>query len=43
MPYLNGGLFDVHDLETEHPGLDIPDAAFARLFAFFDGYDWHLD
>ena len=45
VPYLNGGLFDLHDLEDPktHPDLDIPDAAFTRLFTFFDGYDWHLD
>lgn len=43
VPYLNGGLFDVHELEVEHPDIDIPDDAFQRLFAFFDAYDWHLD
>lgn len=43
VPYLNGGLFDVHQLEEANPGIDIPDEAFERLFAFFDGYDWHLD
>ncbi|MGQ4809130.1 hypothetical protein NKDENANG_02532 [Candidatus Entotheonellaceae bacterium PAL068K] len=43
VPYLNGGLFDVHELEEVHPGIDIPDEAFENLFAFFDQYDWHLD
>ncbi len=43
VPYLNGGLFDVHDLEATHPSIDIPDEAFERLFAFFDAWDWHLD
>ena len=43
VPYLNGGLFDPHELEEANPGIDIPDEAFERLFAFFDGYDWHLD
>ena len=43
VPYLNGGLFDVHQLEEAHPDIDITDAAFERLFRFFDGYDWHLD
>ena len=43
VPYLNGGLFDLHELEERYPDIDIPDEAFARLFAFFDGYDWHLD
>jgi hypothetical protein len=42
VPYLNGGLFDVHELETRHE-IDIPDEAFQRLFDFFDQYDWHLD
>ena len=43
VPYLNGGLFDVHELEEGHPDIDIPDGAFEQLFAFFDAYDWHLD
>ena len=43
VPYLNGGLFDVHELEEANPDIDIPDEAFERLFRFFDGYDWHLD
>ena len=43
VPYLNGGLFDVHELETQYPDIDVPDAAFENLFAFFDQYEWHLD
>jgi len=43
VPYLNGGLFDPHQLETENQDLQIPDQAFARLFQFFGEYDWHLD
>ena len=43
VPYLNGGLFDVHDLEHYHPDIDIPDQAFEKIFAFFDAYQWHLD
>ena len=43
VPYLNGGLFDVHDLERDHPHIDIPDQAFEQIFAFFDAYQWHLD
>lgn len=43
VPYLNGGLFDVHELEVAHPDIDIPDDAFQRLFTFFNAYDWHLD
>lgn len=43
VPYLNGGLFDVHELEKDNPSIDIPDEGFERLFAFFDAWDWHLD
>ena len=27
----------------DNPGISIPDAAFERVFDFFDGYRWHLD
>ena len=43
VPYLNGGLFDVHELEEANPNINVPDEAFERLFAFFDAWDWHLD
>ena len=43
VPFLNGGLFDVHDLERDNPDISIPDEAFERVFGFFDGYSWHLD
>jgi len=43
VPYLNGGLFEVHELEEKHPKLNIPDEAFENLFAFFDDWDWTLD
>ncbi len=43
VPFLNGGLFDVHDLERDNPDISIPDAAFKRVFDFFDDYRWHLD
>ncbi|MDR3299049.1 MAG: Eco57I restriction-modification methylase domain-containing protein [Candidatus Accumulibacter sp.] len=43
VPYLNGGLFSLHDIEEANPKLDVPDEAFKRLFAFFDAWDWHLD
>lgn len=43
VPYLNGGLFDVHELETKYPDIKIKDDAFENLFAFFDQYEWHLD
>src|SRR5207245_2110701 len=43
VPYLNGGLFDVHVLERANPHIQIPDEAFERIFAFFGDFDWHLD
>lgn len=43
VPYLNGGLFSLHELEEANPGIDVPDEAFERLFDFFDAWDWHLD
>ncbi len=43
VPYLNGGLFDVHDLERAYPAIQIADDAFEKLFNFFDAYQWHLD
>ena len=43
VPFLNGGLFDVHDLERDNPDISIPDEAFERVFDFFDEYRWHLD
>ena len=43
VPFLNGGLFDRHELERDNPDISIPDEAFERVFEFFDGYRWHLD
>ena len=43
IPFLNGGIFDIHDLERDNPDIRVPDEAFERLFKFFDGYAWHLD
>ena len=46
IPYLNGGLFDVHELERADrygKSIQIPDQAFERIFDFFDQYQWHLD
>jgi hypothetical protein len=43
IPYLNGGLFDVHELETAYQDIQISDDAFKRIFDFFDQYEWHLD
>jgi hypothetical protein len=43
IPYLNGGLFEMHPIEERCPKIAIPDEAFTRIFAFFDRYQWHLD
>ncbi len=45
VPYLNGGLFEVHKLEEGKTGalIEIPDKAFKRIFDFFDEWDWHLE
>jgi len=46
IPYLNGGLFDVHELEKADSygrSIQIPDQAFERIFDYFDQYHWHLD
>ena len=43
IPYLNGGLFDEHELERDFGKIEIEDAAFERIFDFFDQYEWHLD
>lgn len=43
IPYLNGGMFDEHQLEHEYKDIDIKDEAFERLFTFFDKWNWHLD
>ncbi|MGM9698415.1 MAG: Eco57I restriction-modification methylase domain-containing protein [Prevotella sp.] len=43
IPYLNGGMFDLHQLERDYKDIDIEDEAFERLFDFFDKWRWHLD
>jgi len=44
VPYLNGGIFMRHQIEELHgQTIQITDAAFERLFAFFSAYRWHLD
>ena len=42
VPYVNGGIFEEHELETEYD-IDVPDQEFERIFDFFDGFTWHLD
>ena len=46
IPYLNGGLFDIHELEQADrygESIEIPDSAFESVFDYFDQYQWHLD
>ncbi len=43
VPYLNGGIFDVHFLEKKYPDINIDDEAFITIFDFFDTYEWYLD
>jgi len=43
IPYLNGGLFDEHEIEKTFKNISIDDKAFEQLFAFFDEWNWHLD
>ena len=53
IPYLNGGLFLPHGIETRLEGaalftgpyskIRIPDAAFAGLFALFNDFTWSLN
>ena len=44
VPYLNGSIFQQHQLEVHHgERIQIPDNAFETLFSFFEQYQWHLD
>jgi hypothetical protein len=42
VPYVNGGIFSRHVIEETNE-IRVPDAAFERLFDFFDSWQWHLD
>ena len=42
LPYINGGIFEIHQLE-ENYDIQIHDNTFERLFEFFDKWRWHLD
>ncbi len=42
VPYVNGGIFAMHELEKNNK-ITVPDDAFERIFTFFDRYRWHLD
>jgi hypothetical protein len=43
IPYLNGGLFEPHQIEKDYADIQIPDEAFEHIFNYFDQYQWHLD
>jgi hypothetical protein len=43
VPFLNGGLIEVQEMEPGYNNIHIPDKAFSRIFAFFDAYHWHID
>lgn len=43
IPYLNGGLFEKHQLERLYTDIQIPDEAFEHIFAFLGQWQWHLD
>ncbi|MBK7867844.1 MAG: hypothetical protein IPJ75_13205 [Ignavibacteriales bacterium] len=43
IPYLNGGMFEVHELEQKYDAIKIHNTAFKEIFDFFDQYKWHLD
>ncbi len=43
VPFLNGGIFERHPVENQHPDLDVPNRALKNVFDFFDQYRWHLD
>lgn len=42
VPYINGGIFFEHSLESVND-INVPDSAFEAIFAFFDQFRWHLD
>lgn len=42
VPYVNGGIFEPHELEVAND-IEIKDDAFESLFRFFDAWRWHLD
>jgi len=44
VPYLNGGIFQPHQIEALYgKSIRIADTAFDKLFDFFEQYQWHLD
>ena len=43
IPYLNGGLFERHQLELKYPEIEISNDAFEFIFSFFERYQWYLE
>jgi hypothetical protein len=43
IPYLDGDLFALHEIEQRYLSIHIADKSFKRIFAFFNAYRWHLD
>ena len=42
VPYINGGIFAVHDIEVANE-ITVGDDTFRAIFDLFDQYQWHLD
>jgi Eco57I restriction-modification methylase len=42
VPYLNGGLFEEHQLEEIYSDIQIANDAFEEIFTFFGKWRWHL-
>jgi hypothetical protein len=43
IPYLNGELFEEHQLERRYPEIQIANEAFDGIFTFFSKWQWCLD
>lgn len=43
VPYLNGGLFNIHYLEQQYNNICINNDIFEEVFTFFEKYEWFLD
>lgn len=42
VPYINGGIFALHNIEAENE-ITVGDDTFRAIFDLFDQYQWHLD
>ncbi len=43
VPYLNGGLFQRHEIEDRCPEISIDNTVFRKLLDYFETYHWYLD